>query len=241
MSVEYYTRLEQGRKLHPSTQVVDALSRALRLDVDERRYLATLATPEGADPVPSEESDATDVRRGVRQLLGHLDHLPCVVLTRYFDVVAWNRLYAALIVDLGSLPRCERNLLRLLVSDPAVQERYVNLDEMVRYSVAQLRAAAVLDPDSPSLSALVAELSARSQLFRTAWASQDVAAKRYGRKVVRHPDVGSVSLDYEVMPVDDVGDQVLVIHTPEPGSPSAAALEFLAVIAGENDLAGGRP
>jgi transcriptional regulator with XRE-family HTH domain len=240
MSVEYYTRLEQGRKLHPSAQVVDALSRALRLGVDERRYLTTLATPDGADPMATDAGDLTDpghVRHGVRQLIEHLDHLPCVVLTRYFDIVAWNRLYAALVVDLGALPSCERNLLRLMVLDPAVRERYVNLEEMVRYSVAQLRATAVLDPDSPRLSALVAGLSARSEVFREAWASHDVAAKRYGHKVIRHPEVGTVHLDYEVMPADD---QVLVIHTPEPGSPSAAALEFLGVVAGEADLAGER-
>ncbi|MGL5818761.1 MAG: transcriptional regulator, partial [Phycicoccus sp.] len=205
--------------------------------VDERRYLATLAAPEGADPVPVV---ARQLRRGVQQLLGHLEHLPCVVLTRYFDVVAWNRLYAALVVDPGPLPQCERNLLRLMVLEPLVRERYGNLEEMVHHSVAQLRVTAVLDPDSPRLSALVAELSAGSELFRSVWASHDVAVKRHGRKVVRHPDVGTVHLDYEVMPVDDAGDQMLVIHTPEPGSPSAAALEFLAVVAGETDLAGGR-
>ncbi len=36
---DYYTRLEQGRERHPSAQVLDALSRALLLDVDAPDHL----------------------------------------------------------------------------------------------------------------------------------------------------------------------------------------------------------
>ncbi|MEV0401221.1 helix-turn-helix transcriptional regulator [Actinoallomurus sp. NPDC050550] len=43
VSVDYYIRLEQGRERTPSTQVIDALAAALRLDEDGREHLFRLA------------------------------------------------------------------------------------------------------------------------------------------------------------------------------------------------------
>ncbi|MFJ5292890.1 helix-turn-helix domain-containing protein [Streptomyces sp. NPDC088348] len=39
ISPEYYTRPEQGRQHHPSSEVLDALASALQLDDDARRHL----------------------------------------------------------------------------------------------------------------------------------------------------------------------------------------------------------
>src|SRR5487761_145521 len=55
ISVDYLTRLEQGRATSPSSQVVEALARALRLSDAERELLfrlAGLAAP-GRDLVSS--------------------------------------------------------------------------------------------------------------------------------------------------------------------------------------------
>ena len=43
MSVDYVVRLEQGRSSQPSTQLLVALARALRLSDDERDHLFRLA------------------------------------------------------------------------------------------------------------------------------------------------------------------------------------------------------
>jgi hypothetical protein len=43
ISVDYVTRLEQGRATHPSEQVVEALGRALRLSGTEREHLFHVA------------------------------------------------------------------------------------------------------------------------------------------------------------------------------------------------------
>ena len=55
ISVDYVTRLEQGRAASPSAQVVEALARALRLSSTERAYLFRLAglIPPGLDTVPA--------------------------------------------------------------------------------------------------------------------------------------------------------------------------------------------
>src|SRR5258708_37842816 len=48
VSVDYYTRLEQGRGVHPSRSVLDAIARALQLDQAEASHLRRLAAPHSA-------------------------------------------------------------------------------------------------------------------------------------------------------------------------------------------------
>ena len=45
VSSDYYLRLEQGRDKNPSAQILDALARALRLDIKATEYLHQLASP----------------------------------------------------------------------------------------------------------------------------------------------------------------------------------------------------
>ncbi|MBB0232288.1 helix-turn-helix domain-containing protein, partial [Streptomyces calidiresistens] len=45
VSVDYYTRLEQGRSRSASPEVLDALATALHLNDAERNHLHTLARP----------------------------------------------------------------------------------------------------------------------------------------------------------------------------------------------------
>ncbi len=48
ISSDYYLRLEQGRDKNPSAQMLDALARALQLDIKATEYLHQLASPAGA-------------------------------------------------------------------------------------------------------------------------------------------------------------------------------------------------
>ncbi|MFD0577552.1 helix-turn-helix domain-containing protein [Dactylosporangium darangshiense] len=43
LSTDYYQRMEQGREVHPSDDILEALAGALGLDDEERRHLFTLA------------------------------------------------------------------------------------------------------------------------------------------------------------------------------------------------------
>src|SRR4051812_33428780 len=69
ISVEYLTRIEQGRDRNPSRSILNALADALQLDAAERMHLGYLAKISGgactahARPVPPERT----VRPAVRQ------------------------------------------------------------------------------------------------------------------------------------------------------------------------------
>src|SRR5689334_17899411 len=72
ISVDYVTRLEQGRAANPSAQVVEALGRALRLAPAERVHLFRLArlVPPGPETVP------TYIPPSVQRLLDRLPAHP---------------------------------------------------------------------------------------------------------------------------------------------------------------------
>lgn len=105
ISVDYLTRLEQGRATAPSAQVVEALARALRLSHPERDLLfrlARLAAP-GLDVVSSR------IAPSVQRLLDRLANTPFAVYDATWTLVVANAPYDALMGQTTSWRGIERN------------------------------------------------------------------------------------------------------------------------------------
>src|SRR5690349_5097206 len=117
ISVDYYTRLEQGR-VQASATVLATLVRALRLTDDEQTYLYAVAGK--TDARPRRRRPVQKVRPAIRRLLDQLGETPAVALGQRMDIVAWNRTAAALFTDFAMLPVAHRNYIRLIFADPAV-------------------------------------------------------------------------------------------------------------------------
>ncbi|MFI6786315.1 helix-turn-helix transcriptional regulator [Nonomuraea sp. NPDC050383] len=231
VSVDHYVRLEQGRTLHFSEEVLDAVARALRLDDVEREHLHRLARPwSGSERGPAQPQR---VRPGLRRLLDLADGVPAYIVGRDTDVLAWNRLAAALITDFGALPPEQRNLARLVFLDEGMRGLYEDWPGKASDVVAYLRLDAARHPDDPRTAALLDELAAASPEFRRAWEEHRVKDKTHGRYVYLHPVVGRLDLGFETMRFPDDPDQALIAHTVEQGSPSETALRLLAAWARE--------
>ncbi|MGP3935009.1 helix-turn-helix transcriptional regulator [Nonomuraea sp. KM88] len=232
MSVDYYARLEQARGPRPSRQMLGALARALRLTDDERSHLYYLTgEPPGPPPGPPR-----DVRSGVLHLLHRLDDTPAFVIDAKYDVLAWNPLAAALISDFSVLPATERNIIWRFFTDPEARTRHdpEGSWQFARESVADLRAATARYPDDPGILRLVERLLASSAEFAELWAGHDVTVRRSACKRLKHPAVGWLELDCEALHVPE-SDQMVVLYTAAPGTPSYEALRLLKVI-GTQDL-----
>src|SRR3954470_13212186 len=117
VSVDYYVRLEQGRAVNPSDEVLDSIARVLALDETERVHLHRLGRP--ARRRRRADQDGEVVRDGIAYLLAGIDHLPAYVLGRSLDVIGWTSVGAALWGDLDSRARAQRNLARLVFFDAA--------------------------------------------------------------------------------------------------------------------------
>jgi transcriptional regulator with XRE-family HTH domain len=227
MSVDYYTRLEQCRGPRPSRQMLTALARALRLTDDERDHLYHLA---GEEP-PRRETASAHVRPGLLLVLDRLHDAPALVVTDCGQVLAQNALSRALSGDALARPARERNLVRRFFLDPAGRGLFPPEDvpDHARQHVANLRAVAAARPDDPEPAALVAELRAASEEFARLWDEHEVAVRRGATKRFRHPVVGLLELDCEVLLTDDHRHQ-LVLHTARPGTESYERLQLLRVV-----------
>lgn len=144
------------------------------------------------------------------------------------DVLAWNRLAAALIADFETLGKEQRNLCRLMFLDDRCKQLYPDWEEVAQQDVAILRRYAGRNPEDRQLAALVGELSVKDELFRAWWGQHDVREKTHGRKRYHHPVVGELTVDYETIVLAGDPEQHLITYTTEPGSASEEALALLA-------------
>jgi transcriptional regulator with XRE-family HTH domain len=224
ISVDYYTRLEQGR-VPASVAVLSTLAAALRLDEAQQAYLYEIAGK--ADARPRRRRSRQTPRPAMRRLLDQLGGTPALVLGRRMDVLAWNSVATALFTDFGSIPPAQRNYVRLLFTDPTVRSLHEEWDHDARDAVAALRMEAAADPDDPDLARLVGELAVVDPDFRTWWAERRVNNCTYGTKHYRHHLVGELTLDCDTWSSPDGSGQRLMVLTAEPGSPSDEALRIL--------------
>jgi transcriptional regulator with XRE-family HTH domain len=224
ISVDYYTRLEQGR-VPASATVLATLARALRLTEDQQAYMYTVAGKSAARP---RRRAPQRLRPAMRRLLDQLTETPAIVLGRRLDILAWNPLARALYTDFERVPAGRRNYVWLLFTDPAMRGLHVDWDGAARGALASLRMEAALDPDDPQLAVLVGELSVQYPEFRTWWAGHEVAGTSYGTKHYCHPVVGDLTLDCDVWGSPDGTNQRLMVLTAEAGTPSHEALRILA-------------
>jgi len=227
VSVDYYVRLERGNLGGASDSVLDALARSLQLDEAEREYLfglARSAAPGRARPARA----STSVRATVQQVLDAISDAPAWVRNGRHDIVAANRMGRALYSPVFEDPHRPVNTTRFIYLNPRAADFWRDYDTIATDAAAMLRLEAGINPHDPDLVQLVGELSTRSELFRTRWASRDVMLHRSGRKRLRHPVVGDLDLDYESMELPSEPGLVLNVYTAPAGSPSADGLKLLA-------------
>jgi transcriptional regulator with XRE-family HTH domain len=224
VSIEYYTRLEQGKQSNPSRPMLEAVAGVLRLDDDERRHLFELA---GAPVKHAPAQPGRTVRAEVRRLLDIVSPHPAYVLSRANDLLAANEQGLALLPGIQEWPARARNTARYTFLHPQGRQVYDNWEEVAAATVAHLRAVAGTDPDAPDVTSVIGELVVKSTEFARLWERYDVRSRTNGRKRFNHPSVGRMTLSYEVLEVARSDGHRLVVYQAEPGTPDHDAMLLL--------------
>ncbi|MFE3142971.1 helix-turn-helix transcriptional regulator [Streptomyces scopuliridis] len=230
VSVDYYQRMEQGRDVRPSEQVLEALARALNFSAEESRHLHSLAAAARTPTRSPRHHDPEEVPHTTLRLLRTMTS-PALVVGRFLDVLAWSPLAGALLAEFTQLPHTERNLLSLLLhpeADQTCPERAATVAELI----GMLRTQVAADPGHPRAVELVGELAVRSDEFAALWARHDVEEPTRGRMRVNHPLVGELNLDWDAYPMPGAPGPVLIVCTAAEGSPDAERLQLLAGLLG---------
>ena len=238
VSIDYYIRLEQGREANPSPAVLDALASALLLDDEERSHLDELARHRGQGsqgagrPAPPRRGTSAEaVRPEIRQLLETLRPCPAYVLNQISDVLAANPEALALFHGLADWPPPRRNTARYTFLHPVARDLDANWPHSAAATAANLRAVAAASPEAQGLAELVDELTKHSPEFVMLWQRYDVRLRRGEAKTFRHPQVGSLTLSYEVLHLSD--GQRISVYQAAPGSTDQDALKLLTLLANE--------
>ncbi|QWB26340.1 MULTISPECIES: helix-turn-helix domain-containing protein [Streptomyces] len=227
VSVEYLTRLEQGRDRNPSAQVLGALADALHLSLNDRMLLRRLTKEaDGGDPLvcAAAPSLGRTARPTVRSVLDRLEPTPALVVNWIGDILAHTAGYERLAGSLGLLDDERPNLLRYLFTDERARDAYRDWDRVADDLVARLRHGAPLR--DPYVAELADELTVTAGAdFADRFADLALAPRRTGSQHIEHPEAGSLRLLHETLVLPDEG-QRLIVHLPADDA-TAAALDRL--------------
>jgi transcriptional regulator with XRE-family HTH domain len=228
VSMDYLTRLEQGRATSPSASVLASLTRALRLSDLERDHLFQLA----GQPLPGPGTIDTHIPASVLRLMDRLSDVPALLTTAAREVIAANPLATALFPEAATRgSRRERTLAwRAFTGLPTT--RVVSQEERVEDELiltAELQGALAKYPSDSYLVTLISDLRALSPRFEELWNDHRLTCGHTKEKRFSHPEVGELTLDCDDLRIRGT-DLDLVVFTPAPGSASAQALELLGTI-----------
>ncbi|MBS2534347.1 helix-turn-helix domain-containing protein [Catenulispora sp. NF23] len=230
ISVDYITRLEQGRAVNPSEQIIEALARALRLADAERALLFRLG---GLQP-PGPDRVSARITPSVQRLLDRMTGTPVAVFDAAWTLLVANPPYAALMGDPSGWRGLERNAVwrNFLGLNNRVQQTPESRAAFLSGMVADLRSVAATYPNDPRLKQLVSELLEHSETFAELWSTGgtgDTGVHETARKTIRHPYVGDVVLDCDILTVAG-SDLHIMVYSAEPGTEDAERLALLTAL-----------
>lgn len=222
VGVTWYTWLEQGREVNPSTLVMQAIAQALQCSALETRHLFVLA---GLPPLESLQAPQCEgISAGTRRMLDSLMPQPASIQKPNFDIVAWNESFCRLMgVDFASIPDEDRNCIYLYLTNDAWRTRIANPDVLPTF-VSYFRAAMAEHRGEAEWENKLARFFAASAEFESLWRQRyDVRGVENQIKMFNHPQLGRFSLQqmywYSAprngsrllvyLPVDEAGEQAL--------------------------------
>jgi transcriptional regulator with XRE-family HTH domain len=228
MSTDYYSRLEQRRGPQPSTQMLAALARALRLTDAEGDYLFRVAGHSAPDRVFLPDFVAPSLQR----VLDRLSDTPAVIFSALGETLLQNEPARALLGDVSEYTGFERSSVYRWFVRPEVERwRYPEeaRDKAGRSYVAMLRAALGLMGTQSRAGEMARELSRLSPEFTEIWDRQEVTTRFAEHKTLIHPSIGPIDVDCQVLFTEDQSQTLLVLTAP-PRSDAESKLRLLTVV-----------
>ena len=234
MSADYYGRLEQRRGPQPSTQMLTAMARGLRLTLAERDHLFHLA---GHD-APLREAVHDHVSPALMRVLDRLQDTPAQVMNGVGETLVQTPPAAALFGDETVLTGLSRAMVYRWFADPASRRVYHEDDHPLhgRAFVADLRAAHARPHTRARAAVLVEALLERSPEFAAVWGEHEVGVGHGPEKRLWHPELGLMTLQCQLLHDLDQA-QALLVFTATPGTEDHEKLALLSVI-GRQRLSG---
>ncbi|MET8700078.1 helix-turn-helix transcriptional regulator [Kitasatospora sp. NPDC004723] len=211
VGLAWYTWLEQGR-VTASRQVLEAVTRALRLDAAGLRHAMRLAGYH--EPAAPADGAAARLAGAVQPVLDSWPASPAVLLDRHFDLLGWNAAWAALWGPPEAVPADRRNLMWLMAADRRLRGVLHDWEPLAMNVFQHFRAQAGPALADPRTGELYRRLDQDAPELRHWWGCHSVAELTARTVTVEPAGVGPVRLSLSSFhPVDDPSALVL-LFTP---------------------------
>ena len=232
MSVDYYSRLEQGRGPQPSEQMLASIARGLRLTLDERDYLFRIA----GHSAPTRSVRSDHVSPGMMRIIDRLADTPAQVMTGLGETLAQTGPARALFGDETRYQGLMRSVGYRWFMAPESREVYPTDDHPThaRAFTADLRSAYATHGPTSFAGTIVEALLDESPEFAQIWDDHEIRTSHAREKRLQHPEVGVMTLQCQVLQDPEQGHGLLVL-TATPGTEDHAKLQLLSVI-GTQDI-----
>lgn len=208
LSVDWYIRLEQGRAVQPSVDVLMSLSGALQLNRKERDYLFNLADQRLPEEMPGE----VVVSSRLQQFLDAQNPCPAYISDDHWNIVGWNKAAALVFGDYARMTVLQRNSLWRAFTDPYLKGLLDNWEGHAKLRVSQLRMAHSQFPANSEHLALIDELRRQSEIFNVWWNEPFIMGTPEGKKLLHHPVVGDIRIDYLSFQTDEHPNATVTVH-----------------------------
>jgi hypothetical protein len=231
MSVDYYSRLEQGRQSQPSSRLIASIAQGLHLTLDERDHLFRLA----GHRLPPRGAVSDHVSPGLLRVLDRLGDTPAEIVTELGETLRQNELSVALTGNLTNYRGPARSIVYRWFTDPATRQLYPSDDHafLSRLLVSATREAAARRGPGSRATGLAELLLARSTEFRVLWPDTTIGVRPVEVKRFVHPQVGRLDLIGHQL-IDPGQSHQLLVYTAVPGTESYDKLQLLAVVGGQS-------
>ena len=223
VGVTWYTWLEQGRPINVSSQVLENLADALRLNADERVHLFLLA---GRTLPASGKPGQAIVTAEQRELLAALEPYPAHIRDQRWYVLAWNRA-ETLVAQWETLPPVERHVLWNHFTNQELRRLAIDWEGDAQTLLALFRMRAGPAAGDSQLAALIARLRQISPEFHRWWPQHQVRAQRERPIELAHPSVGSLVLKRVIVTLEPEQTLTARVLLPAPGTDTGDRLRQL--------------
>ncbi|MDO7906372.1 helix-turn-helix transcriptional regulator [Paenibacillus sp. JX-17] len=217
VSTTWYTWLEQGRDIRVSQSVLDQIARALRLTVDEHKYLNSLAF-DVSTVVRTPLEEPLQISPSLQKILLELNNCPTIISDRRCQIVGWNEAARRVFLDFETIPQQERNMISLLFMRKEFRRLAVNWEDFVGGFLAIFRAYYGQYVEDEWYNLFLEEMKARDSDFNRLWEQAKVSSAPEVVIEFRHAKAGKMLFELTSLQVHGGSDLRCSIYTPVPDS-----------------------
>jgi transcriptional regulator with XRE-family HTH domain len=212
VSASWYTWLEQGRDIHPSTELLIRLSHVLQLKSSEVNHLFDLA----GKPTPENlESHHEEVPAALEKMVTEDLRVPALVTGVRTDVLLWNQLFIEHFYDPGKIPMERRTMLDMIFTQNVIPRIFPEWKEYAKRTVAEFRWSVGKQVGSPWIKELVGRICKESPEFAQLWRLHDVQERKKSRALeFQHEKNGRHTFTRSIYVPFEAENLRLVILTP---------------------------